>query len=46
VASEIDDVIRVRRLPAGSTVERLDAAERERFFDDAIAAGLLEAVTG
>jgi len=46
VASEIDDVLRVRRLPGGSTVERLDAAERERFFDDAIAAGLLEAVTG
>ncbi len=46
MASEIDDVLRVRRLPGGSEVERLDAAERERFFDDAMAAGLLEAITG
>jgi len=46
VASEIDDVLRVRRLPGGNEVEPLDAAEREHFFDDAMAAGLLEAVTG
>lgn len=42
IAGEIDDVLRVRRLPGGSEVERVDAGERERFFEDALGAALLE----
>jgi len=43
IAAEIEDVLRVRRLAIGSIVERLDAIERERLFDDQVTAGLLEA---
>lgn len=41
IAAEIDTVLRVRRLPGGSTVTRLSGDEREQFLDDDVS-GLLE----
>jgi DNA repair protein SbcC/Rad50 len=43
VAEIIETLLRVRRLPSGTVVERLDPAERDAYLEDELAAGLLSA---
>jgi exonuclease SbcC len=45
IASEIEDVIRVQRLPGGSVATNLSATERDDMMNKVVASGLLEAAS-